>query len=116
MESPHATLPELKDMTACVEKLTQEGYTNNFRATEDGLVCNETNETFQPEQVKISNFFRFEGMSDPDDNAILYAIETSSGLKGTLADGYGAFSNTDVNEFIKNVENITKKNAVSPES
>ncbi|MES2648203.1 MAG: hypothetical protein V4717_15105 [Bacteroidota bacterium] len=115
MESLNKTLPELKSMTECVEKMHHDGYTNNFMATEEGLVCNETGEVFQPEQVKISNFFRFEGMSDPDDNSILYAIETTSGLKGTLVDGYGAFSDTEVNEFIKAVENITKKNAVAPE-
>ncbi|CAN5644058.1 hypothetical protein BH10BAC3_BH10BAC3_06510 [soil metagenome] len=111
MESLNKTLPQLKSMTECVEKMVNDGYTYNFRATEEGLVCNETEEIFKPEQVKIDNFFRFEGMSDPEDNAILYAIETENGIKGSLVDSYGATSDTDVDEFIKAVENITKKNA-----
>ena len=73
----------------------------------------ETEEMFTPEQVKIINFFRFEGMSDPEDNSILYAIETDSGLKGTLVDAYGAKSDPEVDEFIKAVENISKKNATA---
>ena len=113
MESLNKTLPQLKDMAECVEKITKDGYTHNFRATEEGLVCNETEEIFKPEQVKIKNFFRFEGMSDPEDNSILYAIETDNGLKGTLVDSYGAASDTNVDEFIKAVENITKKNATA---
>ena len=80
---------------------------------QQGLACNETEEIFKPEQVKIQNFFRFEGMSDPEDNSILYAIETDNGLKGTLVDSYGATSDNDVDEFIKAVENITKKNTTA---
>ena len=116
MESLNTILPQLKSMTECVEKMSSKGYSYNFRATDEGLVCNETEELFKPEQVKIPNFFRFEGMSDPNDNSILYAIETDNGLKGTLVDGYGASSNPDVDEFIKAVENITKKNATAAAS
>ena len=116
MESLNTILPQLKSMTECVEKMSSKGYSNNFRATDEGLVCNETEELFKPEQVKIPNFFRFEGMSDPNDNSILYAIETDNGLKGTLVDGYGASSNPDVDEFIKAVENITKKNSTAAAS
>jgi len=114
METPHNTtdaLPQLKDMTECINKMVKDGYTCNFKATEEGLLCHETEEVFKPEQVKIINFFRFEGMSDPEDNSILYVIETDNGQKGTLVDAYGAYADPEVDEFIKAVENISKKNA-----
>jgi hypothetical protein len=114
MDTPNNTVPELKSMTECVNKMVKDGYTNNFKATEEGLMSQETNEVFKPEQVKIINFFRFEGMSDPEDSSILYAIETDTGLKGTLADAYGAYADPDVDEFIKAVENINKKNTTAP--
>lgn len=107
------TLPELKSMTECINKMEKDGYTHSFKATEEGLKSQETEELFKPEQVKIINFFRFEGMSDPEDNSILYAIETDSGLKGTLVDAYGAYADPDVDEFIKAVENINKKNTTA---
>lgn len=106
-------LPELKSMTECLSKLVKDGYEYNFKAIEEGLICNETEQVFSPEQVKVKNFFRFEGMSDPEDNSILYVIETTSGLKGTLVDAYGAYADPLVDEFIKAVENISKKNAIN---
>ena len=64
---------------------------------------------YRPEQVQVINFFRFEGMSDPDDNAILYIIETDDGGKGTLIDGYGIYTEPKIAAFMQEVENIQKK-------
>ena len=114
MDSLNTTLPQLKDMATVTQKLQQDGYTHNFKATEDDMLqCLETEDLFRPEQVKIINFFRFEGMSDPEDNSILYVIETDNGLKGTLVDAYGAYGDDNLEEFIKAVENISKKNATA---
>jgi hypothetical protein len=112
METNNETLPHLKSMADLVNKVVKDGYTHNFKAVDGGLLCHETEETFQPGEVKIVNFFRFEGMTDPEDSSILYVIETSKGIKGTLVDAYGAYSDPDVNEFIKAVEMIEKKNSV----
>lgn len=115
MNTLNTTLPQLKDLTTVTKKVQDDGYTHNFKATEDDMLqCLETEEVFRPEQVKIINFFRFEGMSDPEDNSILYVIETDNGLKGTLVDAYGAYADADLEEFIKAVENISKKNATAP--
>ncbi len=37
----------------------------------------------------IREVHRFEGVSDPDDMEILYAIESVRGVRGTLADAFG---------------------------
>jgi hypothetical protein len=114
METLNTTLPQLKDMTTVTQKMQQDGYTHNFKATEEGLLQSvDTEEVFRPEQVKIINFFRFEGMSDPEDNSILYVIETDNGLKGTLVDAYGPYGDDNLEEFIKAVENISKKNTTA---
>tara|TARA_R110002126_G_scaffold17175_7_gene67520 strand:+ start:2462 stop:2581 length:120 start_codon:yes stop_codon:yes gene_type:complete len=39
----------------------------------------------------VIKFYRFEGMSDLDDNMVLNVIETSAGDKGLLVDAYGAY-------------------------
>jgi hypothetical protein len=49
-------------------------------------------------------------MTDPGDSAILYALETSSGLKGTLADSYGADASELTSKFMKNVERKNQDN------
>ena len=49
------------------------------------------------------NTHRFEGVSDPDDMSILYAIETRSGVRGTLADAFGAYADPRVGAFLRDV-------------
>ena len=85
-----------------------------FKALKNGLESLETHEVFSPEQVRIINFYRFEGESDPSDNAILYVVETSTGEKGTLTDAYGVYTDLKVSEFVKQIEEIQKANTNPP--
>jgi hypothetical protein len=47
---------------------------------------------FFPSEFEIAEIYRYEGDSDPGDQAVVYAIESSNGLKGILVTGYGAYS------------------------
>jgi hypothetical protein len=42
---------------------------------------------------------RFEGNSDPGDEAIVYGIESNNGMKGVLVNGYG-YSSEPMGEAI----------------
>jgi hypothetical protein len=105
----NATTADMKTLATCVNKLVLDGYTEDFKASENGLLSLKNEKIYSPEEVRIVNFFRFEGASDPADNSILYAIETNDGVKGTLVDAYGPYADTKVNKFIEQVEGITKK-------
>jgi len=102
-------VPYLTEIARVEQKASEEGYTANFRITPEGLASDASDTVYTPEQVRIVNFYRFEGVSDPEDNAILYVIETTTGEKGTLTDAYGAYSDPDVDDFIKQVEKIQKE-------
>src|SRR4051794_25821917 len=69
----------MKTLSSCTRKLSREGYVTQFKALTKGLESLETHQVFSPEEVRIINFYRFEGESDPSDNAILYVVETSTG-------------------------------------
>lgn len=99
----------MNTLTDCIKKVVNNGYTDNYKITNKGLFSGTENRHFQPEQVRIINFYRFEGQTDPSDNTILYVIETDSGSKGTLVDAYGPYADEEVNRFIRAVENINKK-------
>lgn len=101
----------MKTLSSCTRKLSEEGYTAQFKASKEGLESLDTHQVFSPEDVRIVNFYRFEGESDPSDNAILYAVETNTGEKGTLTDAYGVYTDLKVSEFVKKVEDIMKSNA-----
>ena len=103
------SLPYMKTLSSCLAKMVTQGYTDDFKATDKGLKSLRTDKLYQPDEVSIVNFYRFEGISDPDDMAILYVIETTDGIKGTVVDAYGPYSNPDINRFFISVENIKKK-------
>ena len=104
----NATTEDMKTLASCINKLVLEGYEEDFKIEKKGLCAVHTNKCYQPEEVHIVNFFRFEGASDPADNSILYAIETNDGIKGTLTDAFGPYADENVNKFIKQVEDIHK--------
>jgi hypothetical protein len=99
----------MKTLSSCINSLLASGFETQFKAIKHGLKSLTTEKIYSPEEVKITNFYRFEGESDPADSAVLYAIETASGEKGTLTDAYGAYSDPHVAKFIKDVEEIEKR-------
>ncbi len=112
MKKFHKT--EMTTMVKCTNNLLQEGYKENFVAKEIGLVApSKFDRVYQPEQVKINSFYRFEGESDPADSSVVYALETDDGLKGMLVDAYGAYANPLVSKFILEVEEIEKSEHVN---
>lgn len=98
----------MSTMVSILEVLEGNGYTTQFKVTSKGLVSMFTYKTYQPNDIEINHFYRFEGESNPDDSSIVYAIETKDGVKGTLIDSYGAYSDTEIGNFIKKVEAIHK--------
>ena len=101
---------DLTTLTACLQMLEGKGYTVQFQVVEQNKIKSLASERmYAPDDIKIVNFYRFEGESNPDDNSILYAIETSAGEQGTLVDSYGSTNDTAITEFIQAVEQIQKK-------
>ncbi len=93
----------------CLNHAQQEGYTENYKVTPDALTTADGAISYQPHEVKVVNFYRFEGASDPDENSILYLIETSDGKKGTLSDVYGSQADPFITAFMKEVELSSKQ-------
>lgn len=96
-----------------MKKLEQHGYTEQFKVQKDRLVSLTSGKKYKTGDVTAANFYRFEGISDPDDMSILYAIETSDGAKGTLTDAYGRYSDEDTGAFMKQVETEKKLHGMS---
>ena len=75
------------------------GYNNDFNLAENCIVCD--NQKFEPLDFEITEIYRFEGNSDPGDEAIVYAIQSKTGVKGVLVNGYGIYSETISSELAK---------------
>ena len=103
------SMPYMKSLANCLTHMVNDGYTEDFTVTEEGLRSVQHLNSYLPEEIQVVNFYRFEGESDPDDNAILYIIETVDGIKGTLVNSYGTYSDSRISNFMNNVEIIKKK-------
>jgi hypothetical protein len=101
--------PYIRSMVSCLSKVVDDGYKEDFIATREGLESSTTRKLYGPNDVKVITSFRFEGFSDPHDSAVLYVIETSDGIKGTLIDGCGTLADPFVYKFILDVESRTEK-------
>jgi len=99
---------ELTTMVKVENRLNSEGFTEDFRVSEGRLCSLNSDKTYGVEEVRIVNFYRFEGETDPDDMSILYAIECNDGTRGTISNSYGPKADTEVDQFLVEVENLGK--------
>lgn len=93
-------------MTEALAALQEKGYTCNFNLIAEGLESKTEDEVtkLSPNEFDITEVHRFEGMSNPSDNSILYAIESQGGLKGTLVNAYGTYADPLSSEMIKKLD------------
>ena len=82
-----------------LEQLRKQGFTTDFNMEENCLAC--ANGKFKAEDFDIVDVYRYEGNSDPADEATVYAIESKTGVKGVLVTGYGASSEDVSPEILK---------------
>lgn len=106
---PNDKITFMNTLTSCVNKVVKDGYTDSFKVTRQGLFSSSRDKYYRPEEIKVINFYRFEGESDPGDMVIMYVIETSDNTKGTLIDAFGTYSDVSVAAFMQQVEDIQKK-------
>ncbi|WP_417428332.1 hypothetical protein [Halpernia sp.] len=103
MEKPKPMLT----MSQVMNKLAQKGIVKEFSMNNKGEVClTDFEKNYQPSDLKILKSFRFEGDSNPADEAVLYVAEDKEGNKGMIIDSYGAESNYPGDRFDKFLRDI----------
>ena len=82
--------------------LKARGYTLDFNLKQNCLECGGNLLKIFPGEFMVDKHYRFEGPSDPGDEAIVYAISSPKyNLKGVLVNGYGNSSSSITDEMIK---------------
>ena len=84
-----------------VNGLKQRGFTIDFNLEQDQISCPKTPVSLLPSEFEITEVYRFEGNSDPADEAVVYAIESKQGLKGVLVNGFGISADTIGEDMVK---------------
>jgi hypothetical protein len=91
------------DVACAVNDLTRRGFPEDFRAVDGRLQVIGTGERFRSEDLVILEYHRFEGISDPDDMAIVYGIESATGTRGTVVDAFGVYSDPALSAALRDV-------------
>ncbi len=94
MENSYETLSQ------AISDLQRKGYTEDFNLCAVGIENKSKKIMHSATDLKVVKHYRFEGMSNPDDNSILYVIETTGGEKGLLLDAYGVYSGNIPQEMV----------------
>ena len=111
MTSPETTrdsmttppLTEYMSVAGAVDELGRRGFTEGLRVINGGLRAIGTGEPVRTEDLVIREVYRFEGISDPDDMAIVYGIEGRRGLKATVVDAFGVYSDPALSALVEKV-------------
>jgi len=88
-------------LSEAVNDLIQRGYTYDFNLKSDCLECASLKIEIRPEDFKVDEMHRFEGMSSTDDNSVLYAISSKNEIKGLIVDAYGVYAENISEEMRK---------------
>ena len=88
-------------VTDALSDLKLRGFTTDFNLAFDRIKCGVTRVCLYPSQFEIVEHYRFEGNTDPSDEAVIYAVAEKNGpLKGVIVSAYGAYSDALSDELI----------------
>ncbi|AKQ46474.1 phosphoribosylpyrophosphate synthetase [Rufibacter radiotolerans] len=92
----------MASVSEVLNHLKAEGYTEDFNLSDNCLVCHGNSLQLFPEEFVVDKHYRFEGNTDPGDEAVVYAISSEKHhLKGILVNAYGIYSDSATDELVK---------------
>lgn len=90
-------------ITEALNKFREQGYDLDFNLKKDRLISGM--DAWHMDDFEIVDVYRYEGDSDPGDEAAVYAILSKDGKKGVLVTGYGISAEGVSVEILKKLGN-----------
>jgi hypothetical protein len=82
-----------------VQLLEAEGFSASLSLTADGLKCGDCTQVEAVERAEVLRVYRFEGPSDPDEEAVVYGIRCPScDQLGTLVSSFGPSADPELTD------------------
>jgi hypothetical protein len=92
-------------VSEAISALQQQGYTLDFNLQYDHLHCQLNDLVLHPADFHIDAVHRFEGDSDPADEAVVYAVSSEKyAARGVLVDGFGASAGAVAPEILEKLK------------
>lgn len=94
-EAPIGSPPDLGDdsgtLSGDIRRLRARGFRHAFAASTDGLLrCPSCGDVTEPAAMQVEGIVRYEGDSNPDDEAILVALSCPCGTLGYFTSAFGS--------------------------
>ena len=98
-------MEEYVTLVDAINALRKEGYTADFNLRETSLQWNDGEIELLPEEFEVDKFYRFEGMTNPSDEVVLYAISSRDHkIKGVLVNAFGIYSEGMADEMMSKLK------------
>ncbi len=97
----------IKNYTTLVEairSLKSLGFSDEYKFKDGELINLRSKRNYKPKDLCIVEHHRFEGMTNPGDMSILFAIEDSSGQRGVVVSSYGPYADAKLINFFDQVK------------
>src|SRR5690554_2019991 len=98
-----------EDLADAVESFKEKGFTHTFEIEGNKLICNDLDLCYYPDDVKIIESYRHERMTDPGTDSTVFALKSSTGVKGILITGYRMYVDQDKAKLIDKLMQTQEK-------
>ncbi len=98
------TQNNMETMIDAIARMRAEGFGYDFAAVDGArLRCLECGRVVSTDAITVFHTVRFEGNSNPDDEAILLAVAGPCGHHGVFTGGYGPTADPDTSEVLSSL-------------
>ncbi|MFA9191327.1 hypothetical protein AAGV28_08095 [Flavobacterium sp. FZUC8N2.13] len=97
------TIYHYASVSIALDELNENGFNYDFNQHEDEILKT-------PSNYEIKHIYRYEGNSNPDDEAIVYGIQSKSGKKGVYVAGFAANSINETGQTLLDIDIKSRKN------
>lgn len=80
-------------VSEALEQLNKKGFIHDFNLQDETIRKN-------PNNYEIEHVYRYEGDSDPDEEAVVYGITSNSGERGVYVAGFSANSESEASTVL----------------
>lgn len=87
-----------------LDQLKEKGFVSSFKLEDETLQCLESGKSYDADALRIVEYHRFEGKSNPSDMSVVFAIQCADGEKGTIISSFGTYADMPLITFMDSVK------------
>lgn len=91
-------------MIEAIKELKRRGFKDEFKLEQDGMRSLDSNKIYEPNDMKIIEYHRFEGISNPSDMSAVFAVKCTDGTQGIIVTSYGTYADIKLISFLDQVK------------